>query len=221
MLSEEQIISVKKQLINHINKSFPEEKKNFATQQVERMDAEELEAFLLQNNLISGSKNSSECIFCSIVFGDTPSYKLGENGDALAVLEINPISKGHSLIIPKKHTGEGTAMPNGVGALARKIEKKLSSKLKPKRIQQFQSTVFGHTILNLLPIYANETPSSKRQPAKKDELESVEKILTEKSTSEKTSKLKKVPISKKAEKEQKEFESKKKSEFTWLPKRIP
>lgn len=185
------------------------------------MDAEELETFLLQNNLISGSKNSSECIFCSIVFGDTPSYKLEENEDALAVLEINPISKGHSIIIPKKHIGGGTPLPDGISVLAKKIEKRIISKLKPKRILQFQSTLFGHIILNLLPVYTNETPSSKRQPAKKDELEAVEKILTEKGPIAKTEKPKKTPSSKKAEKGQKESESKAKNEFQWLPKRIP
>lgn len=43
------------------------------------------------------------CIFCKIVNGDIPSYKLYEDNDILAFLDINPVSAGHTLIIPKKH----------------------------------------------------------------------------------------------------------------------
>jgi len=43
------------------------------------------------------------CIFCKIVKGEIPSKKIYENERVLAFLDINPISKGHFLIIPKKH----------------------------------------------------------------------------------------------------------------------
>ena len=100
MLSEEQESAIRNQLLEHIERSFPEDKKEQARQQVQLMDSESLEQFLSKNNLISGQ--NSQCIFCSIIFGDIPSYKVDENSEAIAVLEINPISKGHSLIIPKK-----------------------------------------------------------------------------------------------------------------------
>lgn len=44
-----------------------------------------------------------ECIFCKIIAGEIPSYKLGENEGAIAFLDISPLSKGHSLVIPKEH----------------------------------------------------------------------------------------------------------------------
>src|SRR3990172_7607122 len=100
MLSEEQAAVVKKQLMEHIERSFPDEKKQYAKEQVEHMSQKELEDFLAKNNLISGQ--DSQCVFCSIVFGDIPSHKIDENPEAIAVLEINPVSKGHSLIILKK-----------------------------------------------------------------------------------------------------------------------
>ena len=45
-----------------------------------------------------------ECIFCKIVNGELPSYKLYEDDMIMAFLDVNPIFPGHTLIIPKKHT---------------------------------------------------------------------------------------------------------------------
>ncbi len=43
------------------------------------------------------------CIFCKIVKDEIPSEKIYENETFLAFLDISPVSKGHLLIIPKKH----------------------------------------------------------------------------------------------------------------------
>lgn len=43
------------------------------------------------------------CIFCKIIDGKLPSYKIYENEHAIAFLDINPINPGHVLVIPKKH----------------------------------------------------------------------------------------------------------------------
>jgi histidine triad (HIT) family protein len=43
------------------------------------------------------------CIFCKIVEGELPSYKVYEDKDVLAFLDINPVKDGHTLVIPKKH----------------------------------------------------------------------------------------------------------------------
>ena len=44
-----------------------------------------------------------DCIFCKIVKGDLPSFKVYEDDRVFAFLDINPVSKGHTLIIPKAH----------------------------------------------------------------------------------------------------------------------
>lgn len=41
-------------------------------------------------------------IFTKIINGDIPSYKIAENENCYAFLDINPIAKGHTLVIPKK-----------------------------------------------------------------------------------------------------------------------
>ena len=43
------------------------------------------------------------CIFCKIVAGQIPCFKLHEDEATLAFLDINPVNPGHSLIIPRSH----------------------------------------------------------------------------------------------------------------------
>jgi len=43
------------------------------------------------------------CIFCKIVNNEIPSYKVYEDDLVFAFLDINPVSKGHVLVVPKKH----------------------------------------------------------------------------------------------------------------------
>ena len=52
------------------------------------------------------------CIFCKIIIGEIPSYKIYEDNDILAFLDINPVLPGHTLIIPKKHTLDVTTIDN-------------------------------------------------------------------------------------------------------------
>lgn len=44
-----------------------------------------------------------DCIFCKIIRGEIPSVKVYEDDKVFAFEDINPISDGHTLIIPKKH----------------------------------------------------------------------------------------------------------------------
>ena len=44
-----------------------------------------------------------DCIFCGIVKGEIPCYRLYESELALAFLDINPVTRGHALVVPKRH----------------------------------------------------------------------------------------------------------------------
>ena len=131
MLQEDQVKNIKEQLINQINSTFPEEQKKDSIQKIESMNSEELEQFLIQNNLIKsdGQQNSEnqKCIFCSIVFGDIPSTKIAENENAIAILEINPLSKGHTIIISKEHSNPA---PKKAEELAEQVKELLKEKRK-------------------------------------------------------------------------------------------
>lgn len=43
------------------------------------------------------------CIFCKIIEGDIPSYKVYEDEHVYAFLDITQVTKGHTLVVPKKH----------------------------------------------------------------------------------------------------------------------
>ena len=55
-----------------------------------------------------------DCIFCKIVRGEIPSAKVLETDKVLAFLDINPVSKGHTLAIPKTHYATFPEMPEDV-----------------------------------------------------------------------------------------------------------
>jgi len=46
---------------------------------------------------------SSDCLFCRIAAGEIPCTKVHEDDVCLSFMDINPISPGHTLIIPKRH----------------------------------------------------------------------------------------------------------------------
>ncbi|MFA5318200.1 MAG: HIT family protein [Patescibacteria group bacterium] len=46
---------------------------------------------------------NKDCIFCKIIKGELPSYKIYEDDKVLVFLDINPINKGHALVVPKEH----------------------------------------------------------------------------------------------------------------------
>jgi histidine triad (HIT) family protein len=51
------------------------------------------------------------CVFCAIIAGDAPAIRVYEDDDYLAILDIRPIVRGHTLVIPKKHTVDLTDTP--------------------------------------------------------------------------------------------------------------
>jgi histidine triad (HIT) family protein len=46
----------------------------------------------------------TDCIFCRIVAGELPSNKVYEDDDAIAIMDINPATRGHVLVIPREHS---------------------------------------------------------------------------------------------------------------------
>lgn len=52
------------------------------------------------------------CVFCKIARGEIPSSKVYEDGNVLAFLDIAPIKKGHTLVIPKEHHETITDVPD-------------------------------------------------------------------------------------------------------------
>lgn len=47
--------------------------------------------------------STQDCVFCKIVAGEIPCDKLYEDENAIAFLDVNPLTDGHVLVIPRKH----------------------------------------------------------------------------------------------------------------------
>lgn len=67
-----------------------------------------------------------DCVFCKIVAGQIPCYKLYEDEQLIAFLDIGPLSRGHSLIVPKGHWETIDQMPAEVAAACGKVLPRLS-----------------------------------------------------------------------------------------------
>jgi histidine triad (HIT) family protein len=77
-----------------------------------------------------------DCIFCNIVKGVTPSKVIAHNKNAIAFLDVQPISDGHTLVISKEHYRDLSSCPPEVLAdvmsLAQEVAKIINeSKLRP------------------------------------------------------------------------------------------
>jgi len=51
------------------------------------------------------------CVFCAIAAGTAPAIRIHEDGDYLAILDIRPFTRGHTLVIPKAHSVDLTDTP--------------------------------------------------------------------------------------------------------------
>jgi len=206
--------NIKSKLIEHIRKTYDQQKAETFISEINAMKENQFIDFLKKQGLLNENNESNQnpqgvqCIFCSIVFGDVPVTKIGENKKAIAILELNPISKGHSLIIPKEHIESKEKLPQESKILANQITEQLKKTFKPKKISLVIKKVMGHEIINLIPIYENETIDSPRQKRTPEELTRLRNQLEE-------NKIKQQP--QKTEIQKKEINSKN----TWLPKRIP
>lgn len=62
------------------------------------------------------NEDQNGCIFCEIIKGRAPAFKLYEDETCLCILDINPLSHGHSLVIPKSHFPSLEVTPPPVAA---------------------------------------------------------------------------------------------------------
>lgn len=99
------------------------------------------------------------CIFCKIIKGEIPAYKVYEDEDALAFLDIHPVKEGHTLVIPKKHDSYLFEMEDSDYSSLMNSSKKVAGILKKAfnpRTGKIGMIVYGldvdHIHLHLIPI---------------------------------------------------------------------
>jgi histidine triad (HIT) family protein len=101
------------------------------------------------------------CIFCKIIAGAIPCFKLHEDAHTLAFLDINPANPGHSLVIPKTHAPNLIASDDGdlahVMATVRRVATAVEKTLKPYGMNLLQANGPGaaqsvfHFHMHILP----------------------------------------------------------------------
>ena len=106
---------------------------------------------------------TSDCIFCRIVKGELPCHKVYEDEHNLAFLDVKPIARGHTLVIPKQHTERLTGIrelesyARAVGAVCLMIERGVSGHYNIFGAQGAKAwqTVFHHH-LHIIPRFGGE-----------------------------------------------------------------
>jgi len=216
--TEMDLVNIKMKIIEQIKSQYDEPQAKEFISKINDMTDEQFVEFLKQQGLIQGEEETKkqQCIFCSMVFGDIPTTKIGENEKAIAILELNPITQGHSLIIPKDHVEKEENLPEEIKDLAKEVSEKIKKAFDPNRINLIPGHVMGHQLINILPIYNNETLESPRQKQTPEGLLEIKKQIE-------TSQPKEIEEKKSGPKEEKVEEEKEEinETNTWLPKRIP
>lgn len=88
-------------------------------------------------------KTDKDCIFCKIVAGEIPCFKLFEDDTTLAFMDINPVNPGHCLAIPKAHHANAFEIPEediaATAKTARRIAEAVNRALSPDGINLLQA----------------------------------------------------------------------------------
>ena len=128
-------------------------------------------------------KYMTDCLFCKIIKGEIPSHKIYEDNQALVFLNINPVSRGAALIIPKNHA---TAMADGSEDDAVAMMKTLY-KIAPNIMDGLGATGYNlgmnhgaiagqevfHTHLHVMPRYEGVARTFEKMEVSQEELAEV------------------------------------------------
>lgn len=132
-----------------------------------------------------------DCIFCKIAKGEIPSKTIYEDEEFRVILDLAPATKGHALILPKKHADNLYELSDETAASAMKLARKLALLMKEKlhcdglNLVQNNGAVAGQTVshfhVHIIPRYEGDGQSInwvKGEPSQ-EELEAVRKEITE------------------------------------------
>lgn len=155
-----------------------EDQRKALEEKIKSMSPEELKEF-----------QKKQCIFCRMVAGEIPAKKIYEDDSAFAILDINPASAGHVLLLPKEHYPILQQMPDDLvahmGAVAKGFSQAFLQALKAEG-----STIFAasgasagqraqHVMIHLIPRKENDgigiNPPSK--PISSQDLQRVAQAL--------------------------------------------
>ena len=106
-------------------------------------------------------RTETDCIFCKIVAGEIPCFKLHEDAATLAFMDINPANGGHALAIPREHWEDIHSVPDellaATASTAKRVAAAIAASLAPDGINLVQANGPGaaqsvfHFHMHVLP----------------------------------------------------------------------
>lgn len=132
----------------------------------------------------------NNCIFCKLANGDIPTRSIYEDEDFNVILDAEPATKGHALILPKEHYKNLYEISDETAAKAMKLAKKMAVAMTEKlgcdgfNLIQNNNEAAGQTVfhfhMHLIPRYQDDGQSILWTPMEHtaEELDEVQKLLT-------------------------------------------
>jgi histidine triad (HIT) family protein len=127
---------------------------------------------------------AEDCLFCGIVAGDVPSQIVDSDEHTVAFMDINPATRGHALVVPRRHSTDLIDVPDEdlaqTMAGARRLARRMDEVLKPDGFNILNScrpaawqTIF-HFHLHVIPRYDDDPLKLPWVPGPGDEAEIAE-----------------------------------------------
>jgi histidine triad (HIT) family protein len=109
---------------------------------------------------------ASDCLFCGIVSGDVPAQVVDSDDHTIAFMDINPATRGHSLVVPRAHTADLIEISDEdlerTMVAARRLARRIDEALEPDGFNLLNScrpagwqTVF-HFHVHVIPRYDDD-----------------------------------------------------------------
>ncbi len=109
---------------------------------------------------------TADCIFCAIIAGEAPGHVVHEDEHTVAFLDINPITPGHTIVVPRRHADdlwdvereEAARVMSATWQVARLVRERLGA----DGVNLFQATrpvawqEVDHLHLHVLPRYSHD-----------------------------------------------------------------
>lgn len=115
---------------------------------------------------MTGFPHNAGCVFCKIVAGQIPCFRLCEDADTIAFMDINPTNAGHALSVAKGHWPTVDVIPpevlSAVARTAQRVARAVMDELKPDGVNLLQSNGPGagqsvpHLHMHILPRRADD-----------------------------------------------------------------
>ncbi len=119
--------------------------------------------------MTSAPASDPDCIFCKIVAGEVPSFKLYEDDTTLAFMDINPFNDGHCLIVCKAHCPDLYAMSDeamaAVAVTVKKVARAVNKALAPDGLNLVQANgpAAGQTVFHFhMHVFPRKTDDGAR-----------------------------------------------------------